>query len=290
MRVATYYNNHDIRIQEMPKPQIEPGELLIRVQACGICGSDVMEWYRTNRTPLVLGHEVAGTIEEVGEGLNYKKGTRISCSHHLPCGSCHYCLAGHETVCDTLRKTNFDPGGFCEFLRLPKINVDYGVFSLPDSVSFQEATFVEPVACVLRGQRLAGFSARRDSASRDKKGQSVLVLGCGIAGLLHIYLAKIMGAGQILATDIVDYRLKQAEKFGADKAILAKDYSPDLLRKANQNRLADLVIVSTGAIPAIQQAFTSVERGGVILFFAPTEKDAEVNMPFNTLFWRNSQQ
>ncbi|MCX5703666.1 MAG: alcohol dehydrogenase catalytic domain-containing protein [Candidatus Omnitrophica bacterium] len=287
MRVATYYNNHDIRIQEMPKPQIGPGELLVRVQACGICGSDVMEWYRTNRTPLVLGHEVAGTIEEVGEGLNYKKGTRISCSHHVPCGSCHYCLAGHETVCDTLRKTNFDPGGFCEFLRLPKINVDYGVFPLPDSVSFQEATFVEPLACVLRGQRLAGFPARRDPASRDKKGQNILVLGCGIVGLLHIYLARAMGAGQILATDIVDYRLKQAEKFGADKTILAKDYSPDLLREANQNRLADLVIVSTGVIPAIHQALGSVERGGVILFFAPTEKDAEVNIPFNALFWRN---
>jgi len=278
MHVAMYYNNRDVRLEEMPLPKVGPGELLVRVGACGICGSDVMEWYRINRVPLVLGHEVAGVIEEVGEGLkNYKKGDRIACSHHVPCGNCRYCLNGHETVCDTLRKTNFDPGGFCEFLRLAKINVDKGVYPLPDSVTFSEATFIEPLACVLRGQRLAGF----------KKGQSVLVLGCGIAGLLHISLAKLMGAGFIVATDIADYRLKQAKKFGADEVMFVKEYSPDKLSALNQNRLADLVIVSTTAISAIAQALESVERGGTILFFAPTDKGLKIPISFNELFWRN---
>jgi L-iditol 2-dehydrogenase len=277
MRQALYYSNSDIRIQEAPKPEIGPAELLIRVEAAGICGSDLMEWYRLDRVPLVLGHEISGTIEELGEGLKgYKKGDRVACSHHVPCGKCHYCLKGHETVCDTLRKTNFDPGGFCEYLRLPKINVDYGVYPLPDSVSFEEATFIEPLACVLRGQRLAGF----------KKGQSVVVLGSGIAGLLHIYLAKVSGAGPIIATDISDFRLKQGKRFGADQALSAQEYSPEAVRKLNQGRLADLVIVSTGSAIAIAAAFKSVERGGTILFFAPTDKGAQIPVPFNDLFWR----
>jgi L-iditol 2-dehydrogenase len=277
MRVAMYYNNRDIRIQELPKPKIGPGELLIRVEASGICGSDVMEWYRLGKTPLVLGHEIAGTIEEVGEGIKiYKEGERVACAHHVPCGKCHYCLAGHETACDTLRKTNFDPGGFCEYLRLPKINVDYGVYPLPDSLSFEEATFIEPLACVIRGQRLAGI----------KPGLGILVVGSGIAGLLHIHLARIMGAGRIIATDISDYRLKQAKRFGADISINAKEYSADMLRSLNGGRLADLVIVSTGSLSAIEQALESVERGGRVLFFAPTDKDRKISVPFNELFWR----
>ncbi len=277
MRVAMYYSNNDIRIEEKPKPKIGPGELLIRVEASGICGSDVMEWYRINRTPLVLGHEIAGTIEELGEGVKiYKKGDRVACAHHVPCGRCHYCLAGHETVCDTLRKTNFDPGGFCEYLRLPKINVDYGVLPLPDSVSFEEATFIEPLACVIRGQRLAGM----------KPGISILVVGSGIAGLLHIHLARVRGASRIISTDISDYRLRLAKQFGADISINAKEYSAEMLRSLNQGRLADLVIVTAGSPSAIEQALGSVERGGTILFFAPTEKDRKIPLPFNDLFWR----
>jgi len=277
MRVAMYYSNHDIRIEEVPTPKIGPGELLIRVEASGICGSDVMEWYRINRTPLVLGHEIAGTIEEIGEGVkNYKKGDRVACAHHVPCGRCHYCLAGHETVCDTLRKTNFDPGGFCEYLRLPKINVDYGVLPLPDAVSFDEATFIEPMACVLRGQRLAGM----------KPGYSVLVVGSGIAGLLHIHLARLKGASRIISTDIADYRLNAAKKFGADTSINAKEYSLDKFRSLNEGNLADLVIVTAGSPSAIEQALGSVERGGAILFFAPTDKDRKIPLSFNELFWR----
>ncbi|MFH0826715.1 MAG: alcohol dehydrogenase catalytic domain-containing protein [Candidatus Omnitrophota bacterium] len=276
MQAAVYYSNRDLRIQEVPTPKIGPGELLIRVEASGICGSDVMEWYRKDRVPLILGHEVAGVIEETGEGVKYKKGLRVALSHHVPCGKCHYCLSGHETTCETLRKTNFDPGGFCEYLRLPKINVDSGVFPLSDSVAFEEATFVEPLACVLRGQRQAGF----------KPGKSILVIGSGIAGILHIHLAHVSGAGFILATDISEYRISQAKRFGAQEAFLAQEYSSEALRKSNNGQLADIVIVTTGALPALQQAISSVERGGTILFFAPTEKSLNVSMPFNEVFWR----
>ncbi|MBU0701389.1 zinc-dependent dehydrogenase [bacterium] len=278
MRVAMYYSNQDVRIQEMFVPEISSGEILLKVEASGICGSDVMEWYRIHRVPLVLGHEVAGTIVQTGDDVKqYKVGDRISVSHHVPCNACHYCMRGHQTVCNMLRQTNFDPGGFAEFVRLPAINVDRGVYPLPDHVSFEEATFIEPVACVLRGQRLAGI----------QPGQRVLVLGSGIAGLLHIHLARISGASQIIATDVSDYRLEAARRFGADVAMSAKDDIPARVREINDGYLADLVIVCTGAPSAILQALHSVERCGTVLFFAPTDKGITIPLSINELFWRN---
>jgi L-iditol 2-dehydrogenase len=278
MRVAMYYSNQDVRLEEVPTPQIGPGEVLMRVEASGICGTDLLEWYRLHKAPLVLGHEVAGVIAAVGEGIEkYKEGDRICAAHHVPCNTCHYCLSGHHTVCDTLRRTNFDPGGFAEYLRLPRINVEQGIFPLPDEVSFEEATFVEPLACVLRGQRLAHL----------QPGQSVLVIGSGLAGLLHIQLARASGACSIIATDVVDYRLEAALKFGADVAIQAKEYNPDYLRRAVDGRLADFVVICNGATSAINQALDSVERGGTVLFFAPTEPGVIVPISVNNLFWRN---
>jgi len=273
-----YYSNRDVRLEEMPTPQIGPGEVLMRVEASGICGTDLLEWYRLHKAPLVLGHEVAGVIAAVGEGVeHYKAGDRICAAHHVPCNTCHYCLSGHHTVCDTLRRTNFDPGGFAEYVRLPRINVERGIFPLPDEVSFEEATFVEPLACVLRGQRLARLQPR----------QGVLVIGSGVAGLLHIQLARASGAGCIVATDIADYRRVAARKFGADIAARAEEYTPDSLRRAAGGRLADLVIICSGATSAITQALESVERGGTVLFFAPTEPGATVPISVNDLFWRN---
>ena len=199
MRVAMYYNNRDVRVEEIPTPRIGPGELLVRVMASGICGSDVMEWYRIKKAPRVLGHEITGEIVEVGEGVErYRIGDRVFVSHHVPCNTCHYCLNGHHTVCDTLRGTNFDPGGFAEYIRVPRINVDRGVFVLPEEVSFEDGVFIEPLACVLRGQRLAGL----------KPGQTVFVMGSGISGLLHIALARASGARWIVASDINEYRLR----------------------------------------------------------------------------------
>ncbi len=278
MRVAIYYSNKDVRVEEMPTPEIGPGELLVRVEASGICGSDVMEWYRIHKAPLVLGHEIAGVIAAMGEGVyGYKAGDRISASHHVPCNTCQYCLAGHHTACDTLRKTNFDPGGFVEYLRLPAINVDRGVYLLPDEVSFEEATFIEPLACVLRAQKKAGV----------QPGKTVIILGSGIGGLLHIHLASVLGATRVIATDIVDYRLKTAKRFGADWVINANEDVPSKLKEVNDGRLADCVIVCTGAVSAITQALKSVERGGTVLFFAPTDKDVTIPLSINELFWRN---
>ena len=278
MRVAMYYNNKDIRLEEMPVPEIGPGELLIKIIASGICGSDLMEWYRIHKAPLVLGHEIAGMVEKIGDGVTqYRKGDRVSASHHVPCNNCHYCLNGHHTVCDMLRKTKFYPGGFAEYVLLPAINVDRGVYTLPDEVSYEDGSFVEPLACVFRGQRLAGL----------KPGSSVLVIGSGISGLLHIQLAQALGAGRIVATDINEFRLDAAKRAGANYTINALDYSTELLRDISDGRLADLVIICTGAATAINQGLESVERGGTILFFAATDKGVTIPISFNDLLFRN---
>lgn len=277
MRVAMYYNNKDVRLEEMPTPKIGAGEILVKAIASGICGSDVMEWYRIKKAPRVLGHEMTGNIIEVGDGVkSYRVGERVFVSHHIPCNTCRYCLAGNHTVCETLHTTNFDPGGFAEYIRVPALNVDRGVFRLPDEMTYEEGVFIEPLACVVRAHRLA----------RLQPGQTVLVLGSGIAGLLHIALARALGAGRIIATDISDYRLNAAKRFGADVVIHAKDDVPAKARQANDNRLADQVMICTGAMSAMQQALQSVDRGGTVVFFAPTEPGVMLPIPVND-FWRN---
>lgn len=265
MKVAVYYNNEDIRIEERPKPKIANGEILVKVKSSGICGTDVMEWYRIKKAPRVLGHEMCGEIVEIGEGVTkHKIGQRVFVSHHVPCNKCKYCLVGNHTACETLHKGNFDPGGFSEFVRIPKMNVDNGVYVLPESVTYGEGTMIEPLACVVRGQRVIDVNPEH----------KVLVLGSGITGLLHIQLAKLKGA-KVVATDINEYRLNKAKEFGADEVIDAK-------REFNVK--AERIIVCAGAMQAVEQAFKCVDRKGKILLFAIPNSNVEIP----TLdFWRN---
>lgn len=277
MRVAMYYSNSDVRLEELPKPEIGPGEILVKVISSGICGSDVMEWYRIKRAPLVLGHEIAGDIVEVGKNVkDFHVGQRVFVSHHVPCMKCRYCLSGHESTCDTLRKTNFYPGGFSEFVRVPEVNLENGVYVLPKELSYDDGSFVEPLACVVRGFRTIRF----------EPGKTVVVLGSGIAGLLNIKLAKALGAERIIATDVSDYRLNAAKRFGADFVIRASDDVPAGLKKANSGRAADYVIVCAGAEQAMAQAFKCVDRGGTILMFAPPLPGVEIVVPFGDL-WKD---
>ncbi len=278
MKVARYYGKNDIRTEEMPIPDIGPGELLVRIKASGICGSDVMHWYRAGRGPVVLGHEIAGEVAAAGKAVStFKAGDRVAAAHHVPCNTCHYCLNGHHTVCETLRRTNFFPGGFSEYVRLPEINVDRGVLLLPDELSYEEATFIEPLACVYRGQRIAG----------TRTGLSVLVIGSGISGLLHIQLARALGASLVVASDLSGYRLEAAKKLGADEVVNAAEDVPALFRSINKGRAADIVILTAGSEKAIAQAFRTTDRGGTVLFFAPAHEGATVPLPVNDLFWRN---
>lgn len=267
MKVAVYYNNKDVRVEERPRPKAGPGEILLKVKASGICGSDVMEWFRMKGAPKVLGHEVAGTVEEAGPGVSgFRPGDRVVVTHHVPCLECRHCKLGHETACDMLHSTSFHPGGFSEFVQVPKVNLDKGgVLKLPENVSFEEGSLTEPLGCVLRAQRIAGV----------KKGQTVLVLGSGLTGQLHIRLAKQKGA-RVIATDISPYRLDLARKSGADTVINGEENVPEKLREANQGNLADLVILCTGAPQAFSQAMESVERGGMVMFFAMPHPDIQI--------------
>ena len=272
-----YYNNRDVRLEELPVPAIGPGELLLRTRASGVCGSDLMEWYRIKKAPLVLGHEITAEVVEIGAGVaGYKVGDRVFSTHHVSCGTCRYCKTGHQSVCDLLRTTHFEPGGFAEYIRVPKINVELGTLRIPDAMTFDEGSFIEPLACVVRAQRFAKLAT----------GQTVLVIGSGISGLLHIQLAKARGADRVIATDLSEYRLNAARQFGADATINGAQNVPDRLKDLNGGRLADLVIVCTSAMAAITQATKSVDRGGTLLLFAPTAAGVDVPIPLFD-FWRD---
>ncbi|OGS26437.1 MAG: alcohol dehydrogenase [Elusimicrobia bacterium RIFOXYB2_FULL_48_7] len=277
MRVAMYYNNRDVRLQEMPKPEIGSREILVKVISSGICGSDVLEWYRIKKAPLVLGHEIAGDIAAVGADVKgYKAGERVFVSHHVPCNTCRYCLAGEYTACETLQKTNFFPGGFSEYLKVPELNVDRGIIKLPDEMSYDDGVFIEPLACIVRGHRTAQF----------KPGKTLLVIGSGIAGLLHVAMAKATGISRIIASDISAYRLDAAKNLGADAVLNPSDKFLEELLKINDGRKADYIVVSTGAPAAFKQAMQCVDKGGTVLFFAPTSTGEPVPLPVND-YWRD---
>jgi L-iditol 2-dehydrogenase len=274
---AVYYNNNDVRVQEMPKPEIGDDEILVKVMASGICGSDVTEWYRVPKAPRILGHEATGIIEQAGcKVKGYDVGDRVFVSHHVPCNRCRYCLRGNHTACETLHTTNYYPGGFAQYIRVPRINVEKGIYKLPSDMSFEEGTFIEPLACVVRGQRLAGV----------QKDDVLLVIGSGVSGILHVQLAKRNGLKQVMVADINRYRLELAEKLGADCTIDAKDNLPEKLRKANGGHLADKVVICTGATQAALAALDCVEKGGTILFFAVPKPSVKIPVPINQ-FWRN---
>jgi len=276
MLVAVYYNNRDIRIQEMPKPEIASDEILVKVMACGICGSDVVEWYRVPKAPRILGHEATGIIEKTGEEVTqYNVGDRVFVSHHVPCNKCQYCLKGHHTACETLHTTNYYPGGFSQYIRVPKINVEYGVYKLPSNMSYHEGTFIEPLACAIRGQRLAAI----------QKEDTLLIIGSGMSGILHTQLAKLKGAQRIIAADINPYRLKLAKKFGAHHTINAKENLPQKLREINQGKPADQVVICTGAKQAALTSLECIDKGGTILFFAVPDPTVKIPVLINQ-FWR----
>ncbi len=277
MKVGMYYNNNDVRVEEQPVPAIGNGEILLKTEMCGICGTDVLEWYRIKTAPRVLGHETVGVIAAVGDGvMNFKIGDMVFVSHHVPCNECRYCRRGFHTACVTLHKTNFFPGGFAQFIRVPEINVQLGTYLLPENVSFEQGVFIEPLGCVLRGQRVVDV----------KEEDTVIVIGSGISGLLHVKAAKLRGAKRIIATDVNEFRLGLAKRFGADFVINAKEDVVSVLKNFNDGRLADVVILCTGAVPAINHALRCVDKGGRILFFAAPEPSVPVNIPIND-FWRN---
>jgi L-iditol 2-dehydrogenase len=232
MRVSIWYNNRDIRLRDVPMPKAGPKEMLVKVMACGICGSDIVEWYRLPRAPLVQGHEIGGQVVEVGEEVrNFKVGDRVFIAPKVPCMECDYCKNGHYPVCSSVKDRM--PGGFAEYILVPESIVESGTYLLPENISYDLSTFIEPLACVVRSLRLAGV----------KEGYTVMVLGCGVSGLLHIKLAKLINC-RVIGIDINPKKLEFAHKIGADHSLLADDIILEQLASIKQDK-ADAVFLCT---------------------------------------------
>ena len=277
MRAAVYYSNDKVQLEEVPRPKIHEGEVLVKVVASGIWGSDVMEWYRSKSAPRVLGHEVTGEIAELGDSVSgFDVGDRVIFTHHVPCNDCSECLRGQHTLCDTLHSTSFDPGGFAEYVRVPKINVDKGgVLVLPEELSFEEGTFIEPLGCTVRGQRRICL----------QPGDSVLVLGSGLAGLLNIRLARALGAGCIVSTDLHPFRLQAAIDSGARAGVNAG--SQNVIEEAvsvNDGCFFNHVIICTAASDAFGQAMNAVAPGGTVLLYAFSAPGNDVSLDLHEYF------
>ena len=271
MKISLWHNNRDIRIQDAPVPEPGPGEVLLKVMACGICGSDVVEWYRLPRAPLIQGHEVGARVEKVGPGvLRFKPGDRVMAAPKVPCLKCAYCRDGHFPQCSEAKERL--TGGFAQYVLVPKFIVENGLYPLPGSISYEQATFIEPLACVVRAARIGGVAEKR----------TVLVLGSGISGLLHVRLAKLRNC-VIAATDVNPKKLELAGKAGARILIPpGEDACARLVKETG--RKADVVILCTGALSAVEQAWKSVDKGGSIVFFAAPGPEKSVVIPIND-FW-----
>ncbi|MDH4271394.1 MAG: alcohol dehydrogenase catalytic domain-containing protein [Candidatus Aminicenantes bacterium] len=271
MKAAVWHNNQDIRVEDVPLGKPGPREMLIKVISCGICGSDIVEWYRMPRAPLVQGHELGAEVVEVGPAVErFKPGDRVFVAPKVPCMNCGYCRAGHFPQCSEVKERL--PGGFAEYILVPEVLVEKGTYRLPDSISYDQATFIEPLACVVRAQRLAGLAG----------GQSLLILGSGMSGLLQVKLAKTKEC-RIVATDINPQRLALAKEYGADLTILSTDDVPGGLVK-HLGKKADVVILGTSAMSAVEQAWASVDKGGAVVFFAVPGPEKRVVIPVND-FW-----
>ena len=276
MKVAKWYNNQDIRIEEVPTPTPGPDEMLVKVNSCGICGSDIVEWYRLPRAPLVPGHEIGAEVVEVGQAVRkFNPGDRVFIAPKVPCMQCDYCKNEHFPVCTNIKERL--PGGFAEYVLVPNTLIENGAYRLPDTISYDQSTFIEPLACVVRAQRLAGV----------QQGQTVMVFGCGMSGLLHVKLAKAKNC-QVIATDVNTGRLEMAAGLGADITLDAAENVAEGL-KAAKDKKADVVILCTSAMSAVDQAWKCVDKGGVIVFFAVPGPDKQITIPIND-FWTKEIQ
>lgn len=272
MRLARAYSIQDVRLEESAIPAIGPGEALLKVEACGLCTSDCLDWYVAKKAPIVLGHEPAGTLVQVGKDVKgFAEGQRVFTHHHVPCGTCADCRRGADTSCLLFKSTALDPGGFAQYLRIPAPNLEADTLHVPDAMSWETATWIEPLACSLRV-----FAKARPLVP----GATVMIIGLGSMGFLNAMAARTKGAGRLIGSDPVAVRREKALELGFAAAIdpTAGDLV-EQVRAANDGRLADLVIVGPGYGPAIEQGLTLAAPGGSVVLFSPSPPGLSV--PFN---------
>ncbi len=280
MKVARLYDATDIRFEDAPIPPVGPGEALVKTRTCGICSGDVMGWYMKKKAPLVFGHEPAGEIVEIGAGVeDVQPGDRVFVHHHAPCFACRVCQRGEFVQCPTWRATKIIPGGMAEYFVVPKENVSGDTLRLPDTMSFAAGSLVEPTACAVKSLRRSGFQA----------GDSVLVIGLGIMGQLHVALAKHAGARTIIGTDFVPYRCTKARELGADLALnphkVEAGTIEDALREYTQGEMAEVVIVGPGSIEAMQLGLRCAAKGGTVVLFTASKPEDRLTLSPHDLYF-----
>jgi len=277
MKAAVYYSLDNILIEDMPTPKIGAKEILVQMKACGICGSDLMEWYLKTRTPLVLGHEPSGVVAKVGSRVEgFAVGDRVFAHHHVACLTCHYCRHGAYTLCEQFAKTHLEPGGFAEYFRVPAPNLQIDTLKIPPELSFEEATLIEPVGCCIRALNKCNI----------QPSDSVVIMGAGPSGIIHTMLLRIFGASQVIVTDFVNYRLKAAKRLGADLTVNPETESiMDVVKKATDGRGADVVIVTAPNVNAYLTGIELCRKGGTLCVFAPTQPKDFMRLSPNKLFF-----
>lgn len=283
MKVARLYSFNDIRIEDVPIPKIGPRDALIKTKACGICSGDVMPWYIEKKAPIVLGHEPAGEIVELGSSIlkfntPFSVGDPVFVHHHAPCLGCKYCKRGDYVQCETWRNTRIIPGGISEFILIPEINLRNDTLILPDGISYEDGTLIEPTACVIKSLKRAGI----------KQGDTMIVIGLGVMGQIHILLARIFGVERIIGADMVEFRLKKAIEFGADYVIDVK--REDILKRLKDltgGEGAEIVIVGPNSVEAMRTGFRTVSRGGSIVLFTPAKPGEILNIDPNDIYFRD---
>jgi L-iditol 2-dehydrogenase len=281
MKAAVYYSHQDIRIEELPMPKLDEDEVLVETKACGVCGSDLMDWYLKGRAPLVLGHEPAGVIAEKGSKVrDFKVGDRVFVHHHVACLTCHYCKHGDYTLCEQFHNTNIKPGGFAEYFKVPFKNLQLDTLMLPQPVTFEEATLIEPVGCCLRAIR----------KSNIQTGDSVAVIGAGTTGIIHVGLSKIFGAAKTIVSDLFDFRLTVAKKFGADVLVNPEREDLDSIVKAETGGVGvDVAVVTAPSLDAYKSGMRICRKGGRLIVFAPTAPGKYLEVSPKELFFSEVQ-
>lgn len=277
MKAAAITGKGTVELKELPRPQVGPGDILVHMRACGICGTDLEKVHGEHITPPVLGHEVAGEVEGTGAQVRgFKKGDNVLVHHHVSCRSCFYCKNGLETLCEAYPKSNLDPCGFAEYFRVPETLVKGGtVYKLPDSMSYEEGSQVEPTACCIRALRKADVKA----------GNSVAIFGVGPVGLTHVQLLKLYGAAPIFAVDVIKSRRQMATKLGADMTLdPSTDDVPKAISLVTDGLGVDYAIVATGSLKAIDQALSSVRKGGRVVLFGAPPRGALLSVDVSHLF------
>jgi L-iditol 2-dehydrogenase len=279
MKVAKLYSFNDIRMEDVPVPQVGLHDALLKTKACGICSGDVMPWYIEKKAPLVPGHEPAGEIVEVGkEVTSFRPGDRVFAHHHAPCFACRQCRRGDYVQCETWRNTQILPGGISEYILIPQTNLENDTLNLSDTMSYEDGTLIEPTACVVKALKRANI----------KRGDTVLVIGLGIMGQLNILLARKYGAERIIGADLVPFRLQKAQEFGADEVIdVARDDFIGSLKALTDSAMADIVIVGPNSVDVMKQGVAATGPGGSVVFFTPAKPGEMLTIAPNELYFRD---